>query len=104
MRSPSLARGGCSSHGSTITHRGDLSPMLPGLMMDFPLTLTHFLERANTFFPDREIVSRLPDGSLHRYTYRDYYARTCQLAHTLSKLGVEPGDRVATLGWNHFRH
>jgi fatty-acyl-CoA synthase len=78
--------------------------MLPGLMMDFPLTLTHFLDRAKTFFPDREIVSRLPNGSLHRYTYRDYYARTCQLAHTLTKLGVKPGDRVATLGWNHYRH
>ena len=38
--------------------------MLSGLMMDFPLTLTHFLERAKTFFPGREIVSRLPDGSL----------------------------------------
>lgn len=78
--------------------------MLPGLMMDFPLTLTHFLERAKTFFPDRQIVSRLPDGSLHRYTYRDYHARTCQLAHALVKLGIKPGDRVATLGWNHYRH
>jgi len=77
---------------------------LPGLMMDFPLTLTHFLERAKTFFPGREIVSRLPNGSLHRYAYRDYHARTCQLAHALMKLGVKPGDRVATLGWNHYRH
>jgi acyl-CoA synthetase (AMP-forming)/AMP-acid ligase II len=90
--------------------------MLTGLMMDFPLTLTHFLERARTFFPDREIVSRLSDPSpssspspspnrpLHRYTYRDYYARTCQLARALKKLGVRDGDRVATLGWNHYRH
>jgi fatty-acyl-CoA synthase len=78
--------------------------MLSGLMMDFPLTLTHFLERARTFFPDRAIVSRLPNGSFHRYTYRDYYARTCRLAHTLAKLGIGPGDRVATLGWNHYRH
>lgn len=78
--------------------------MLPGLMMDYPLTLTHFLERARTFFPRREIVSRRGDGSLHRYTYADYYARTCQLAHALVKLGVRPGDRVATLSWNHHRH
>jgi fatty-acyl-CoA synthase len=78
--------------------------MLPGLMMDYPLTLTHFLERARTFFPRREIVSRRSDGSLHRYTYADYYGRTCQLAHALVKLGVRPGDRVATLSWNHHRH
>src|SRR5262249_27361272 len=80
--------------------------MLSGLMMDFPLTLTHFLERAKTFFPEREIVSRLPtpSGRIQRYTYRDYYARTCQLAGALTKLGVKPGDRLATLGWNHYRH
>ncbi|HEX4475453.1 MAG TPA: long-chain fatty acid--CoA ligase [Polyangiaceae bacterium] len=78
--------------------------MLPGLMMDYPLTLTHFLERARTFFPKREIVSRTPNGALHRYTYADYYARTCQLAHALGKLDVKPGDRVATLSWNHYRH
>jgi fatty-acyl-CoA synthase len=78
--------------------------MLPGLMMDYPLTLTHFLERARTFFPKREIVSRRSDGSLHRYTYADYYRRTCQLAQALLKLGVRPGDRVATLSWNHYRH
>jgi fatty-acyl-CoA synthase len=78
--------------------------MLPGLMMDYPLTLTHFLERARTFFPKREVVSRLPGGELHRYTYADYHARTCQLAHALVSLGVKPGDRVATLGWNHYRH
>ncbi|HVU01710.1 MAG TPA: long-chain fatty acid--CoA ligase [Polyangiaceae bacterium] len=78
--------------------------MLPGLMMDYPLTLTHFLERGRRFFPKQEIVSRMPDGSLHRYTYRDFHARTCQLARALVRLGVKPGDRVATLGWNHYRH
>ena len=78
--------------------------MLPGLMMDYPLTLTHFLERSRQFFPRREVVSRLPDGSLHRYAYRDYHARTAQLARALTRLGVKPGDRVASLGWNHYRH
>jgi fatty-acyl-CoA synthase len=77
---------------------------LPGLMMDFALTLTHFLERSRTFFPNREVVSRAPDGSLQRYTYRDLYSRTCQLGHALRRLGIRPGDRVATLCWNHSRH
>jgi len=78
--------------------------MLPGLMMDYPLTMTHFLLRARTFFGGREVVSRNPDGSLHRYTYRDYYVRTEKLAKALLRLGVRPGDRVATLAWNHYRH
>ncbi len=79
-------------------------PMLPGLMMDFPLTLTHFLTRGNTFFPRQEVVSRVADGSLRRYGFAEYYARTCRLANALVRLGVRPGDRVATLGWNSHRH
>ena len=50
--------------------------MLAGRMMDFPLTLTHFLERARTFFGRNEIVSRLPDKTLVRSTYGDFYRRT----------------------------
>ncbi|MCP3059691.1 long-chain fatty acid--CoA ligase [Myxococcus sp. K38C18041901] len=78
--------------------------MLPGRMMDFPLTLTHFLERARTYYPRSEIVSRNPDKSTHRYTYADFYRRTCQLMNALKRLGVKAGDRVATLSWNHYRH
>ncbi|ATB50452.1 long-chain fatty acid--CoA ligase [Corallococcus macrosporus] len=78
--------------------------MLPGRMMDFPLTLSHLLERARTFFPGSEIVSRNPDKSLHRYTYADFHERTCRLANALTRLGVKAGDRVATLSWNHYRH
>ena len=31
--------------------------MLLGQMMDYPLTLTHFLERARTFFPSGQVVN-----------------------------------------------
>ncbi|MSV30157.1 MAG: fatty-acid--CoA ligase [Bryobacterales bacterium] len=73
------------------------------MMMDFPLTLTHFLERAGRLFPKKEIVTRTPEGT-HRYTYADFHARTHRLAHALHSLGVKPGDRVGTLAWNHYRH
>jgi fatty-acyl-CoA synthase len=75
-----------------------------GRMMDFPLTLTHLLERARRFFPKTEVVSRAPDGSIHRHTWGQVYERTAKLAHALARLGVKPGDRVATLAWNHHRH
>jgi len=75
-----------------------------GLMMDFPLTLNHFLERAGKLFPQEEIVTRLPDRSLHRYTYGDFYRRARALAEALQKAGIRPGDRVATLSWNTYAH
>jgi fatty-acyl-CoA synthase len=73
-------------------------------MMDFPLTLTHIFERAGRLFPETEIVSRMPDKSLHRYRYADFYGRAQGLIGALRKLGVKRGDRVATLMWNHHAH
>ena len=75
-----------------------------GLMMDFQLTIPHLLQRAETFFGDKEIVTRLPDRSFHRYTYADMTRRAKQLAVALKGLGLEQGDRVATLCWNHYQH
>jgi fatty-acyl-CoA synthase len=77
---------------------------MDGLMMDFPLTLTHLLQRAETYFGGGEIVSRQPDKSLRRTTYREVMRRSKQLAVALGKLGLNRGDRVATLCWNHSQH
>ena len=74
-----------------------------GLMMDYPLTLTHLLERSAKLFPQQQIASRMPDG-MHRYSYADLHGRVHALAHVLERLGVKPGDRVASLCWNSFRH
>ena len=77
---------------------------MDGLMMDFPLTLTHLLRRAEQFFGDGEIVTRMPDKSFHRTNYRETMRRSRQLAAALKKAGLERGDRVATLCWNHHQH
>ncbi|MFO0650033.1 MAG: long-chain fatty acid--CoA ligase [Polyangiales bacterium] len=73
-------------------------------MMNVPLTITHLLDRAARYAPQKEIVSRRPDRSIHRTTWADVHARAGRLAHALARLGVAPGDRVATLAWNHARH
>jgi len=75
-----------------------------GQMMDFPLTLPHLIRRAETHYGDREIVSRLPDRSFHRYTYRDLARRAKQLSTALQRIGLERGDRVATLCCSHHQH
>jgi fatty-acyl-CoA synthase len=77
---------------------------MESLMMDFPLTLTHLFDRAGRYFAKTEIVSRRPDKSIHRSTWGDFHKRAQKLANALQRLGVQPGDRVATLGWNHSRH
>ena len=74
-----------------------------GLMMDYPLTLTHMLERSAKLFPNKEIASKMPDG-MHRYSYTDFHSRVHAVARILDRLGVKPGDRVGSLCWNSFRH
>ncbi|WP_436345081.1 long-chain fatty acid--CoA ligase [Natronorubrum sp. FCH18a] len=73
-------------------------------MMGVQLTLDKILERAVDLFPERELVTKLPDGSTHRYTYADAYGRICQLAHALDELGLEDGTRVGVVATNHYRH
>ncbi len=75
-----------------------------GLMMDTQLTLHSVLERAGQLYSRREIVSRRPDRSLHRYTMGQFVERAKRLALALRQLGVQPGDRVGTLAWNHYQH
>ena len=76
---------------------------MQGLMMEYSLTLQHAYNRAVSLFPRKEIVTQLDNG-LHRYTYRDWGRRTAQLANALLGAGVQQGDRIATLGWNTYRH
>jgi fatty-acyl-CoA synthase len=78
--------------------------VMKGTMMEYPLTLVSLFERAGKLFPEVEIVSRRPDNSTHRYTYGDWYLRTRLLAAALQDFGIKPGDRVATLMWNHSIH
>jgi 3-(methylthio)propionyl---CoA ligase len=75
-----------------------------GLMSERPLLISSILTHAATYHGDAEIVSRSVEGPIHRYTYADAERRSKQLAQALLRLGVKPGDRVATMAWNTYRH
>ena len=75
-----------------------------GLMQDRPLLISSLIEHANTFHPGAEVVSRTVEGPVHRCTYGDIHRRSKQVANALTALGVKPGDRIATLAWNGYRH
>ena len=78
--------------------------MFPSLMQQRPLMISSIIEFAERWAPDVEVVSRTTEGPIHRYTYSEMGTRTRQLASSLSRLGIEKGDRVATLAWNGYRH
>jgi fatty-acyl-CoA synthase len=78
--------------------------MTDATMMHYPLTTNHIVKRAAKLFPHVEIVSQMPDKSLKRHDYASVYARSKSLAKALIEAGLKPGERVATLMWNHHAH
>lgn len=78
--------------------------MLRGLMMDRPLMVSHLISLAADVHHEQEIVSSTVEGGLHRYGYPDAAKRIARLANALIAMGIRPGDRVATLAWNGYRH
>ncbi|SKB78641.1 long-chain fatty acid--CoA ligase [Maribacter arcticus] len=76
-----------------------------GLIMDYPLTTTTILKYAKSAFPHKKLISYLPNGDRHEYTYYELEKRSCQLANALkNKLGINKGDMVGTFAWNHYQH
>jgi len=77
---------------------------MKGLIQDYQLTLPAILRRADELYGMKEIVTRNPDKSFHRYTYADFVRRSKKLAVALGELGLEKSDRVVTLAWNTYQH
>ncbi|EJL27364.1 acyl-CoA synthetase (AMP-forming)/AMP-acid ligase II [Caulobacter sp. AP07] len=75
-----------------------------GLMQAWPLTLDKILDHAKTWHGGVEIVSRSVEGPIVRTTYSEVHERAKRVSNALLELGVEAGDRVATLAWNSARH
>ena len=75
-----------------------------GLMQTQPLLVSSILVHAARHHGDAEVVSRQEDGSITRASYRAVERRARRLATALQGLGVQPGERVATLAWNSQRH
>ena len=78
--------------------------MLRGMMMDTPLNISAAMAYGAEVHGDASIVSATIEGHVHRSTYSDTALRAARMAHALLALGIRPGDRVATLAWNGYRH
>ncbi len=75
-----------------------------GLMQQQPLLLSSIITHAARHHGGGEVVSKLANGSAHRTTYATVEQRARRLTRVLRSIGVLPGDRVATLAWNSYRH
>lgn len=75
-----------------------------GLMQNHSLLISSLLRFAERHHPDGEIVSRRVEGDIHRSSYKALAQRARQVANGLTALSVGPGERVATLAWNGYRH
>ena len=84
----------------------------PEYSKNYPLLLTAFMKRPVDLYPDEVgvVYRNFRTGQTYRFTWREWYERTCRLANALLALGVrpgkpgEPGDRVATIALNHNPH
>jgi 3-(methylthio)propionyl---CoA ligase len=76
---------------------------MEGLMMHTPLTIKGILKIAVGNYANQEIVTRLVEGGIHRYSFKDAEKRMAKLAHALVRMGVKPGDRIGVMGWNTHR-
>ncbi len=72
-------------------------------MMRTPLLVRSIAERAGQLFGPQEVVSVTATG-VERSTWGEVVRRAHALASSLRELGIRPGDRVGTFGWNSRRH
>lgn len=72
-------------------------------MEEYQLNVINMLKHSARYFGSREIVSKLHNGEMFRYSYSEAYRRVRRLADSLEKLGVEPGDRIGVISWNTHR-
>eukprot|EP00054_Salpingoeca_dolichothecata_P010377 m.58017 g.58017 ORF g.58017 m.58017 type:complete len:552 (-) comp18959_c0_seq2:93-1748(-) len=68
-----------------------------------PLTLNHFVHRAEKYYYDRKIITSTPTG-MNRTAFGDWALTSRKVITLLDKLGVPEGARVGTFAWNGINH
>jgi fatty-acyl-CoA synthase len=75
-----------------------------GAMQDFPLRIMRLMDHAEREHGSREIVAARADGTTVRTNWKTIADQARRIGQALERLGIQPGDRVATLAMNHDRH
>ena len=77
---------------------------MAGAMQNSDLKITNLIDYAAREHGDREIVTRWADGDTTRTDWREVGRDARKLASAFRKIGIEKGDRIATIAMNHARH
>ncbi|MBX7534422.1 long-chain fatty acid--CoA ligase [Qipengyuania sp. GH1] len=75
-----------------------------GAMQDWTMRVTHVVDHAAREAGKREIVTRWADGSETRTNWAGIRRDALKMAQALERLGLKPGDKVASIAMNHSRH
>ena len=75
---------------------GDMQKLAPNV--------ASIIEHAKQFHPEKEVISRMVSGDIHRTNYDEVCIRSRKLASVLVKDGYKEGDVIATLALNTYRH
>jgi fatty-acyl-CoA synthase len=72
-------------------------------MQDRPLLISSIIRHGTWLYADKRVFTVTADG-VETATFAQVSQRAEQLAAALTRLGVAPGDRVATFMWNNQAH
>lgn len=75
-----------------------------GQMMTAPLLISSLIDHAATYHGATPIVSVNTTGGMEETTWGEVAANARRLGSALTKLGLEPQARCATIAWNNRRH
>lgn len=75
-----------------------------GKMMDRPLLISELIAHAGRYHAATDVISVETTGEIGVSNWGEIEANARRLASALSKLGLSPEDRCATIAWNNRRH
>ena len=75
-----------------------------GQMMTAPLLISSLVDHAATYHGDTPIVSVNTAGGVETTSWGEVARNARRLGSALTKLGLEPQTRCATIAWNNRRH
>jgi len=81
-----------------------MTASLPGPIQDYALTVDRFLDHGAKWHGEARVVTATAAGEDRLIGYAALRERANRLSGALLDLGLNPGERVATLAWNTQHH